>query len=106
MEVIHMSKIMNLINYKKIIREDRERHVDTMNELIDQLKDSDVPKETREELAETAKGMLATNTVLEDTNCRIYDKVGSVKGMFDAVALGVIGYGIGKVVGHLIAKRK
>ena len=101
-----MNKIKMLINYKKIIREDRERHVDTMNALIDQLKDEEATPETREELAETAKGMLATNAVLEETNCRIYDKMGGVKGMLDAAAIGAIGYGVGALVGHLIAKRK
>ena len=101
-----MSKIANLINYKKIIREDRKRHVETMSTLIDQLKDSNVPKETREELAETAKGMLATNAVLEDTNCAIEQSVGKAKGAWASLLAGAIGYGVSKAVCHLIAKKK
>ena len=101
-----MNKIKMLINYKKIIREDRERHVDTMNVLIDQLKDENVPEKTREELAETAKGMLATNAVLEETNGRIERKMGSIMGMLDAAALGAIGYGAGRLIGYLITKKK
>lgn len=101
-----MNKIKMLINYKKIIREDRERHVDLMNNVIDQLKDEEVPPETREELAETAKGLLATNAVLEDTNCRLEHSVGRFKGLVGAGAAAAIGYGVGALVGHLIAKRK
>lgn len=101
-----MNKIKMLINYKKIIREDRERHVDLMNNVIDQLKDEEVPKETREELAETAKGLLATNAVLEDTNCRLEHSVGRFKGLVGAGAAAAIGYGIGTLIGHLITKRK
>ena len=101
-----MNKIKMLINYKKIIREDRERHVDLMNNVIDQLKDEEVPKETREELAETAKGLLATNAVLEDTNCRLEHSVGRFKGIAGVGAATAIGYGVGTLIGHLIAKRK
>ena len=101
-----MSKIANLINYKKIIREDRKRHVETMSTIIDQLKDSDVPKETREELAETAKGMLATNAVLEDTNCALEQSVGKAKGVWGVMIASGIGYGIGTLVCHLVAKKK
>ena len=101
-----MSKIMNLVNYKKIIREDRERHVDLMNNVIDQLKDSEVPLETREELARTAKGMLATNAVLEDTNCRLEQTVGKFKGLVSAGIIGAVGYGVGTLIGGLITKRK
>lgn len=101
-----MNKIKMLINYKKIIREDRERHVDLMNDVIDQLKDEEVPLETREELAETAKGLLATNAVLEDTNCRLEQGVGKIKGLIGAGVIGAIGYGVGALVGYLSAKRK
>lgn len=101
-----MNKIKMLINYKKIIREDRERHVDLMNNVIDQLKDEEATPETREELAETAKGLLATNAVLEDTNCRLEHSVGRFKGLVGAGAAAAIGYGVGALVGHLIAKRK
>ena len=101
-----MNKINMLINYKKVIREDRERHVHDMSNVIDKLKDSDVPMETREELAETAKGMLATNAVLEDTNCAIEQSVGKAKGAWGVLVAGAVGYGVGKVIGHLIAKRK
>ena len=101
-----MIKIMNLINYKKIIREDRKRHVDLMNDVIDQLKDEEVPLETREELAVTAKGMLATNAVLEETNCNLEQSVGKFKGLVGAGAAAAIGYGLGTIIGHLIVKRK
>lgn len=101
-----MSKIMNAIHYKKIIREDRKRHVDLMNDVIDQLKDEEATPETREELAETAKGLLATNAVLEETNCRLEHSVGRFKGLVGAGAAAAIGYGLGTVIGHLIVKRK
>ena len=101
-----MNKIKMLINYKKIIREDRERHVDLMNNVIDQLKDEEATPEAREELAETAKGLLATNAVLEDTNCRLEHSVGRFKGIVGAGAAAAIGYGIGTLIGHLITKRK
>ena len=101
-----MSKIMNLINYKKIIREDRERHEDKMNFVIDQLKSGKYTEEEREELAATAKGMLATNTVLEETNCRLEQSVGKVKGLVSAGVIGAVGYGVGTLIGHLITKKK
>ena len=101
-----MNKIKMLINYKKIIREDRERHVDLMNNVIDQLKDAEGTPETREELAETAKGMLATNAVLEETNCGLEQSVGKFKGLVGAGAAAAIGYGAGRLIGHLITKGK
>ena len=100
-----MAKI-NVMNYKKIIREDRKRHVDDMNVIIDKLKDGKGSKETRENLAETAKGMLATNAVLEDTNCHIESKVGEVKGLLNAIGIGAVGYGVGRLIGYLITKTK
>ena len=101
-----MNKIKMLINYKKIIREDRERHEDQMNFIIDQLKSGKYTEEEREALAETAKGMLATNTVLEDTNCAIEQSVGKIKGLLGAAVIGAVGYGVGAAIGHLITKRK
>lgn len=101
-----MSKIKNLINYKKIIRKDRERHVDMMNNVIDLLKDEEATPETREELAETAKGLLATNAVLEDTNCRLEHSVGRFKGIAGAAVIGAVGYVAGSLIGGLVAKRK
>ena len=101
-----MSKIKDLINYKKIIREDRERHEDKMNFVIDQLKSGKYTEEEREELAATAKGMLATNTVLEETNGRLEQSVGKFKGLVSAAAVGAIGYVAGTLIGGLIAKKK
>lgn len=101
-----MNKIKMLINYKKIIREDRERHEDQMNFIIDQLKSGKYTEEEREALAETAKGLLATNAVLEDTNCAIERSVGKAKGAVGVVIAGAIGYGVGALIGHLITKNK
>lgn len=101
-----MSKIMNLVNYKKIIREDRERHEDKMNFIIEQLKSGKYTEEEREELAATAKGMLATNTVLEETNGRLEQCVGKFKGLVGAGVIGAVGYGVGTLIGGLITKRK
>ena len=101
-----MNKIKMLINYKKIIREDRDRHLCMMNEVIDQLKDGNVPYETREELAETAKGLLATNAVLEETNCALSRSVGKAKGAVGGLVIGGISFGVGALVHHLITKNK
>lgn len=100
-----MAKI-NVFNYKKIIREDRKRHEDQMNFIINQLKDGKYTEEEREKFAETAKGMLATNAVLEDTNCQIESKVGEVKGLLNAIGIGAVGYGVGRLIGYLITKSK
>ena len=101
-----MNKIKMLVNYKKIIREDRERHLNQMNCVIDQLKDEEATPETREELAETAKGLLATNAVLEETNCAIERSAGKIKGMAGAAVIGAIGYSVGVLIGHLITKKE